>query len=38
VATVPRLDGQIVWLEVQYLCSIVKRYETGLAEFYIGFS
>jgi hypothetical protein len=23
-----RLDGKIVWSEVQYLCSIVKRYET----------
>ena len=29
-------DGRLVWSEVQYLCYIVKRYETGSAVFYIG--
>ena len=29
-------DGRTVWCEVQYLCYIVKRYETGSAVFYIG--
>jgi hypothetical protein len=29
-------DGRLVWSEVQYLCCIVKRYETGSAIFYIG--
>jgi hypothetical protein len=38
VAPVPRLDGKIVWSEVQYLYSIVKRYETGSAVLYIEFS
>jgi hypothetical protein len=35
---VPRLDGEIVWSEVQYLCFIVKQYGTGSAVFYMGFS
>ena len=38
VAPVPHLDGKIVWFEVQCLCSIVKRYKTGLVVFCIGFS
>jgi hypothetical protein len=38
VAPVPRLDCKIVWSEVQYLCSILKRHEIGSAVFHIGFS
>jgi hypothetical protein len=35
VAPVPRLDGKIVWFEVQYLCYILERYGTGSTVFYI---